>query len=97
MFCEMFNKLYVIQERYSCASTRLFHFNKGDCAFQDSTVYEMKSFYPDIFNGVNEAKIVKQNFLKAAIFYDDLSHEMVSEVPMYTVSSVLFNNDIFFV
>ena len=31
-------------------------------------------------------RIIKQNFLKAVIFYDDLSHETINEVPQYTVN-----------
>ncbi|KAK2144129.1 hypothetical protein LSH36_782g01016 [Paralvinella palmiformis] len=33
---------------------------------------------------IKDEKIMKTNFLKAAIFYEDLSQEIVSEVPVYT-------------
>jgi len=52
----------------------------------------MKQLYPDYFplsidNGdcSLDENILKQYFLKAAIFYEDLSHELVGEVPAYTV------------
>ena len=31
---------------------------------------------------------MKQNFLKAAIFYEDLSQEIINEIPVYTVSII---------
>ena len=34
-----------------------------------------------------DQKIIKQNFLKAAVFYEALSYELVSEVPVYNVST----------
>jgi len=50
----------------------------------------MKQLYPNAFqdsaNSDQDEKIMKTNFLKAAIFYEDLSQEIVSEVPVYTVS-----------
>jgi len=53
----------------------------------------MEVLYPDIFKDTNtkteiytKERIMKQNFLKATIFYDDLSHEMINEVPQYTVN-----------
>ena len=53
----------------------------------------MEALYPDLFKGINtkpdmvtRERIMKQNILKAAIFYDDLSHEMINEVPQYTVN-----------
>ena len=57
----------------------------------------MEILYPDLFKGINtktdiftKERIMKQNFLKATIFYDDLSHEKVNEVPQYTVN-MLYN------
>ena len=68
------------------------YFSRRFCFPQNDAVLDMKKLYPDIFSGHNknndpnvDSKIIKENFLKAAIFYDDLSHERISEVPMYTV------------
>ncbi|KAK2142409.1 hypothetical protein LSH36_960g00003 [Paralvinella palmiformis] len=45
-------------------------------------IQDMEILYPDLFKGINtktdiftKERIMKQNFLKATIFYDDLSHE----------------------
>ncbi|KAK2142407.1 hypothetical protein LSH36_960g00001 [Paralvinella palmiformis] len=58
-----------------------------------SIIQDMDVLYPDLFKGINtkpdmvtRERIMKQNILKAAIFYDDLSHEMINEVPQYTVN-----------
>jgi len=32
-----------------------------------------------------DRKVLTSNFLKAAIFYEDIHHEIISETPAYTV------------
>ncbi|KAK2153118.1 hypothetical protein LSH36_306g00027 [Paralvinella palmiformis] len=57
----------------------------------NSITQSIQILYPNLFKGADikgdvdaKKRIIKQNFLKAVIFYDDLSHEMINEVPQYT-------------
>ena len=63
--------------------------------FQKSVIDDMRVRYPKEFttekkdNYIDQA-IIRQSFMKAAVFYEDLSHEIVSEVPVYSVSTVRY-------
>jgi hypothetical protein len=65
-------------------------------SFQRDILSKLKNLYPAVFKeaelssskGLDE-KIVRNNFLKVVISYEDLNHEMISEFPSYTVSYVL--------
>jgi hypothetical protein len=53
----------------------------------------MRKMYPNQFPGTTDhsdpyvdVKIIKQSFMKASIYYEDLNQELVSQIPVYTVS-----------
>ena len=59
---------------------------------QNSVVDMMKKIYPNQFpvsmddsDPYADIKIIKQNFMKVAIYYEDLNQELVSQIPVYTV------------
>jgi len=62
------------------------------CIFQNGYINNLKTLYPEQFKAVGgrqnrdtDEKVFRQNFLKAAVFFEDLNYEIVSEVPVYSV------------
>ncbi|KAK2146920.1 hypothetical protein LSH36_579g05092 [Paralvinella palmiformis] len=58
----------------------------------ESTVADLKMSFPKQFGVTSDEssrdadrKVLTSNFLKAAIFYEDIHHEIISETPAYTV------------
>jgi hypothetical protein len=70
--------------------------DRQTCPFQDVTIEKLKSLYPDVFKATAQVpdqrldeKILKNNFLKLVVSYEDLNHEKITEQQQYTVSRTL--------
>ena len=54
-----------------------------------------KEFTTENKDNYIDQKIIRQSFTKAAVFYENLRYEIVSEVPLYSVSTVRYFRLIF--
>ena len=61
--------------------------------FQEGMITRLKSLYPDVFLATSQnpdprldRKILRNNFLKVVVSYEDLNHEIIREQQSYSVS-----------